>query len=169
MSAEYLTETWRPIPDCAGYWASSGGRLRGRRGAVLRPSRHKRTGYLTVSISLDGVIRTRLVHRLVAAAFYGPCPNGLEVNHKDGNKINCQPENLEYVTKQRNRQHAYEVGLQVSQKGERVHNSKLTDDAVREMRRLAGSMTQREMARRFGVAQQTVSKAICGDKWRHVA
>ena len=40
-----------------------------------------------------------LVHRLVAAAFIGPCPAGKEVHHKNGLKHDNQRSNLELWTK----------------------------------------------------------------------
>jgi hypothetical protein len=51
------------------------------------------------------------VHRIVAAAFIGPCPDGLEINHKNGIKLDNRAENLEYTTRSANMKHAYDSGL----------------------------------------------------------
>lgn len=61
--------------------------------------------------SADGRQVTLRVHLLVAAAFMGPTPNGLEVNHIDGVKANCATSNLEFVTHSANMKHAYALGL----------------------------------------------------------
>jgi hypothetical protein len=55
------------------------------------------------------------VHRLLALAFL-KVPEDysaemLDVNHIDGNKENCSLDNLEWATRQRNHQHAYDTGL----------------------------------------------------------
>jgi len=77
----------------------------------LRPYRNPKTrcgGYLRVNI--NG--RQRDVHRLVAECFV-PKPPGekLEVNHKDGNKLNNSASNLEWVSHLDNVRHAYRTGL----------------------------------------------------------
>jgi len=48
--------------------------------------------------------RTFKIHKLVAIAFLNhiPCGFKLVVNHKDGNKLNNRPENLEIVTQREN-------------------------------------------------------------------
>ena len=64
-------------------------------------------GYLRVSISG----KLMFIHRLVAEK-YIPNPNNYEqVNHKDGNKLNNNVDNLEWVTNQQNRNHAVENEL----------------------------------------------------------
>lgn len=50
------------------------------------------------------------VHRLVAAAFIG-VNNDLYVNHKNGNKSNNNPKNLEYCTPSENSKHAHDTAL----------------------------------------------------------
>lgn len=57
------------------------------------------------------------MHQLVADAIYGPCPDGMQVNHKDGNKLNYAPSNLEYVTPSENSQHAYDTHLHIQPRG----------------------------------------------------
>ena len=62
-----------------------------------------RDGYAAVKLRLNNsVSRTRLVHRLVAAAFLGPCPDGQEVLHGNGQRLDNRLENLRYGTRQEN-------------------------------------------------------------------
>lgn len=51
----------------------------------------------------------RYVHRLVYETFIGAVPDGLEINHKDGNKLNNALDNLEAITHQENIKHSYKV------------------------------------------------------------
>lgn len=46
--------------------------------------------------------RYRAVHRLVLEAFSGPCPEGLEACHNDGNKLNNRLDNLRWDTHRSN-------------------------------------------------------------------
>ena len=72
-----------------------------------RISKMKCGGYYHVSINGRG----KPVHRLVAECFCKKPPGIVEVNHKDGNKLNNHFENLEWVTHLENVQHAYRTGL----------------------------------------------------------
>lgn len=68
----------------------------------------------------DPVSKTYHVHRLIAMAFV-PNDTGipfeqLQVNHKDGYKLNNHPSNLEWVTQQQNCAHAYQSGLRQDNK-----------------------------------------------------
>lgn len=62
------------------------------------------------------------VHRIIAKVFLGDCPKGYQVNHKDGNKVNNDIRNLEYVTCKQNITHARDIGL--SKSGKNHHNTK---------------------------------------------
>ena len=68
-----------------------------------------RYGYKYVSLQKDGKRKPRTVHRIVLESF--DYRGGLQVNHKDGNKLNNNLLNLEWVTLKENIQHAQRMGL----------------------------------------------------------
>lgn len=128
------------------------------------------SGYKRVGISLPDGLKFFTVHRLVARK-YIPNPDNLPcVNHKDGNKLNNHKDNLEWCTHRENSQHASSLGLMVQRFGEDNPQSKLTLEDVEYCRRVyiprdkefGGSA----LARRFGVAQQVMSKALLNQTWR---
>ena len=105
-----LGEEWRPIPGFRGYYeASSVGRIRslprvtrdGRhlRGRILRQSG---SPYLGVQLSVDGRATRREVHTLIAEAFHGQRPSGLEVRHLNDRKFDNRACNLEWGTRAEN-------------------------------------------------------------------
>lgn len=121
---ETQVEKWKRAPGYEEFYeVSNRGRIRSLsreksngtgyhviEGKILRNTL-SRGGYLRASFSVDGVITKRTVHRLVALAFI-PNPNKLPfVNHKDGNKLNNNDWNLEWVTRLENSQHAAKMGL----------------------------------------------------------
>lgn len=63
---------------------------------------HDRTGYESVTLSNNKVVRRFFVHRLVYTAFCGEIPSGLYINHKNEVKTDNRVENLELVTCQYN-------------------------------------------------------------------
>lgn len=99
-------EEWRVIPGWDGrYEASSAGQIRswvnrrysGPLPRLLSQARQSQ-GYLMVSLSIGGRTTKHLVHRLVLAAFVGPCPPGNETRHLDGRRGNNRLANLAYGT-----------------------------------------------------------------------
>ena len=100
------------IPNFSSYMVCSDGYVINTvTGDVIRGS-VKRTGYVEVCLTdNDGDRRSLLLHRLVAKAFCNREGEGLEVNHKDGDKTNNSAENLEWVEHGENLRHAYETGL----------------------------------------------------------
>lgn len=90
-------EDWRTIPGFDGYEASDKGRVRSnRRGPWRILATHVDRGYVRTSLWNGRHMAKRRVHQLVATAFLGPTPEGLEVRHKDGNRSNNVPSNLEH-------------------------------------------------------------------------
>lgn len=71
-----------------------------------------KNGYLSYNLTLpDGRKKRCYAHRLVAIAFIENPLQKKEVNHKDGNKLNNNADNLEWATSQENKQHALEREL----------------------------------------------------------
>jgi hypothetical protein len=171
-----VIEEWRL---CFGgfYAVSNRGRVRRevagcgtRAGKILKTKVNGWGGYPTVNLKANGAAKTAFVHRLVAEAFLGPCPDGLEVNHKNGDKSDPHAENLEYITHRQNIHHAHANGLANTPRGERAGSAKLTELAVREMRALrAAGMELRPIAQRFGIAMGTTSMVLNRRTWRHVS
>lgn len=105
-------ENWRPVPGYEGlYEASDHGRVRsldridsrGNRalGRVLLPD-VRPSGHLRVSLCRNGRVKRMWVHRLVLSIFVGPCPDGLEGCHDDGDPANNAVDNLRWDTKSAN-------------------------------------------------------------------
>lgn len=119
-------EEWKPIAGYEGlYEVSNRGRVRSLHrppyGRVLKPIPRVMTENLTyaqVGLCKHGVSRVTHIHRLVALAFI-PNPDAKpQVNHKDGNGMNNDLDNLEWATISENGLHAYRVlGREVWQKG----------------------------------------------------
>lgn len=75
------------------------------------------SGYLNYNLSLTPNNKKRYyAHRLVALMFLDNKYNYPEVNHKDGNKLNNNMNNLEWVTAKQNIQHSLELGLNSNHK-----------------------------------------------------
>jgi hypothetical protein len=93
-------EEWRRIPSHPDYEVSSYGRVlsyKRRQPRLLKGFVHP-LGY--VRLNVDG--RQHSVHRLVAEAFIGPCPEDKEVDHINRIRHDNRPENLRYLTRQEN-------------------------------------------------------------------
>lgn len=91
-----------------------------------------RRGYKIVWFCVDGVRKAYPVHRLVAIAFLPNPDNKPQVNHKDGNKLNNEVSNLEWVTAKENVDHAVRTGLIKS--GSASPMSVLTEPIVKEIK-----------------------------------
>jgi hypothetical protein len=123
-------------------------------------------GYRMTNLRMAPKNRRARVHTLVAESFLKKEPHHNCVNHKDGNKLNNNVDNLEWTTLGENIKHAVRTGL-MDLKGEKHHNSKLTKESVVEMRRLyaTGKYTQLKIASMFGVCRRQAGDVINGVNW----
>lgn len=138
----------------------------------LRRPAEKRlpSGYIMVRAQIDGVRIVGLAHRLVWQHFYGDIPDGMVINHKNGVKDDNRPENLEVVSYSENMKHAYRVGL-IDEHGENNPAATLADNQVGRIRAAyaSGDFTMTELAERFCVSVQHISRLVKGKRRRKQA
>ena len=132
-----LGEEWRDVAGYEGFYQVSDlGRVRSfhnQYGRILKPVVTQK-GYAQATLIKNGKTRSRPIHILVARAFIANPENKPQVNHIDGNPLNCRVDNLEWVTPKENIQHAYRTGLAKS--GPNHSRSLLTAEQVRYIRRV---------------------------------
>lgn len=169
------TSEWHNIPGYDGYFVQRSGLI----GSEWRPTKHgaKKTGkihvmkltprgdgYIKITLCRDGMHDSHYVHRLVASVFLGPCPDGLEVCHNDGNKSNNSITNLRYDTRRSNAGDRIKHGT--GTRGEKHNTVKLTREQVYEIRlHVAKGMSVSEIAEMYGLARGSVYGIISGQSW----
>ena len=105
-------ETWKWVKDYDGiYKISNYSRIKSyqkRTEKIIKPALSE-SGYLYVCLSKFGEHKHFRLHRLVAQAFV-PNPDNLpEVDHINGDKLNCTATNLRYVSHRENIHYAREM------------------------------------------------------------
>ena len=136
-----------------------------RGGKLVRAEHRTPQGYLQIRKMVNGKRYHTGAHRIVWEYFNGRIPDGCIVNHKNGQKDDNRPWNLELSTASKNISHAHKHGL-LDQSGQKNPAAKLTDKQVAEIR-LAYSMggyTQEQLAKKYGVSYQCISKIVRGDR-----
>jgi len=158
-------EEWREIEGYEGFYeVSNMGRVRrvkkyhGRTG-VIKPQPDGR-GYLHVRLSRDNKVEIRNVHRLVGKAFLPIDERRPYINHKDGQKDNNMADNLEWCTAKENYAHAVNALGFKAARGFQKPNTKLSLEQVSEIRLLAQTNKQKDIAEMFGVSKSLVSNIV---------
>ena len=167
---------WRTVPGWPEYEVSGDGRVRrvaggrgARSGRVLKPSRNRRTGYLSVMLSREGRRRRVDVHRLVASAFLGPRPSERHlVAHGDGSRTNNHWLNLRWATQRDNLADCHAHGTaRVGAASPHARLDAIDVGAICRMKQLG--VPRRLIAEGFGLHKRTVFAILAGTSWRSVA
>lgn len=155
----------KPVPHCPGYFAGEDGQIY-RNGTVRKPTTNGR-GYLRIKTSISNVQRDEYIHRMVCAAYHGPCPRGLECRHLDGIRSNNRPGNLEWSDKLTNESDKRRHGtLNI---GSFNGAAKLTSELVTAMRERARTGEAiKDIAASLGLGRAVVGDAVCGRRWGHI-
>lgn len=167
MESKSAPDVYRAIPGFHKYLAGADGSIISKRSG--RPLCQLRTGKYLQVVLCEGEHHRIGVHVAIAAAWYGPRPDGMVVNHKNGNRHDNRPENLEWVTQSENVQHAYRMGLRQIDTAHRERcaglgrakrkTSNVTDAAVRNaFTGKRGDITR--IAGLFGISRDIVQRII---------
>jgi len=182
-----MSEIWKPIEGYEGlYEVSSLGRLKSiarnvtiktkytsyfrvTKDTILQGSKHK-YGYPMFFLCKSDASHSKtlyLLHRIVALAFHGPCPDGKECAHLNGDPTDNRADNLKWVTKKENESHKILHGR--TTRGERAGNSKLTERDVKEIRNRYGLGEKIvSISKDFPVRDVHVWRIVNKKRWAHI-
>lgn len=160
-----INEEWKPVKGHEGrYEVSNLGRVKsvaGHLGTVILKPQDNGKGYKTVNITTAPKKAKHVyIHRMVADAFI-ECnaeTNLMEVNHKNGDKSDNRVENLEWVTRKKNVDHAVENGLFCTDKRRRVGKQAKAVRCSNGMEYASIYKASKEL----GIAHSSISRACRG-------
>lgn len=200
MERETLTtaanETWRPVRDFEGLyevsnlaqvrslnhdteyiskWGTPG--IRSVKGQILKQHICGNCPYYRISLRKGGKIYTKMTHQLVAEAFV-PNPHNLpEINHKDEDKTNNLPDNLEWCDRKYNVNYGtgkyrraekcqkYKKPIeQLTMEGERV----AIYTSAKAAQRLSGGLYAAWNIRNVALSTSSHCQSVYGYRWRFI-
>lgn len=123
-------------------------------------------GYGT--IGLGGARRMGLAHRVSWELHHGPIPSGMKVLHRCDRPRCVNPAHLVTGTQRENIDDCLRKGRWTDSRGEKHPNAKLTSEIVRQIRELAPVAPHKEIAARFGVSRDYVSRIARRKAWPHL-
>lgn len=107
------------------------------------------------------------VHRLSWMVYRGKIPRGKNVLHRCDRSLCFNPDHLFIGTQLENMRDC--VAKDRHARGEEKSTAKLTDSNVRLIRKLAsGGISQRALAKRFGIGKSLAGDVVRLKRWKHV-
>ncbi len=152
-------EIWKTIPEYDElYYVSNYGRIKNNSDLIMKQYFSK--GYLVINLTKNKNQKICRVHRLVAHAFKNNSDLTLEVNHINGIKTDNRETNLEWVNHSQNAKHNYISG--------NIVKKLRPEDVVEIKKMLKKGCFQKDIAKKFKIAQSTVSEIKSGKKWVNI-
>lgn len=156
-------EVWAQIQTDDRYEISTLGRVRRVGSSDFRKPVVTKNGYATFSVVREGKHRLHYIHREVAEAFIGPVPEGFNVCHSDGDRLNNAFWNLRVADPMDNA--ADRVIHGTLNEGERAGQSVLTVDQVEAIRAIDPGSNTAAVAERFSVSVSTIRRIWNDEAW----
>lgn len=128
-------------------------------------------GYLQVQARFEKKRYCATAHRIVWFHFKGRIPDGLTINHKNGNKTDNRLENLELATRSQQTIHAINVlGFRPkAHSGSENGRARLSDNDVREIRsRYLSGESIKNLSEKYGMSYPGMCHLIKGRSWKHL-
>lgn len=116
-------------------------------------------GYPFYNVKVGDKRKSVYAHKLVAEAFIGARPEGMEVAHNDGDKLNCHHSNLRYASPKQNNADKIAHGTHMA--GDSHPMTKLKTeyaDEVFQMRK--AGLSQRQIGDILSVSQTAVGRFL---------
>ena len=157
---------WAVIPSHPYYSVSDNGLVRFDKSGNIRLFEIHPNGYAHVSFAKGGR-ECPSVHKLVMEAFIGDRPEGMQVCHIDGNKLNNRLKNLRYGTAKDNAQDRDLHGNTC--RGVKNGNAKIKDASlITEIRAryASGGISQYEIAHMLGISQAQINNIVLNKQHR---
>jgi hypothetical protein len=169
-----MTE-WRTVVGFADYEVSNAGQVRrttggqgARAGRLLTWHTATSTGYPNVRMRVGGKTIGVNVHVLVARSFLGARPDGMQVRHLDGDKMNCHVSNLVYGTHAENQRDKVRHGT--STRGTKNPRAKIDEVKAANIRSDYGfGFSAKELASAYGLSESTVYRIVRGIYWQEAS
>lgn len=133
---------------------------------VLKPGDNGR-GHGWIYLYKNNIRKKCYIHRLVLKVFVGPCPNGMEGCHNDGNPRNNFIENLRWDTHKNNEQDKIKHGTLIY--GSQIKQSKLNDQDIINIRnQYINGECVIDIAKHYSVKIRAIYKILKRESWKHV-
>lgn len=136
-----------------------------KRGKFLSQDTNGR--YLDVGLRINNKTEQWRVHRLVAMAFYGPLPEGMQTRHLNGNSKDNRVTNLKYGTVAENA--ADKVLHGTSGKGRIRSNTSLNQEQVLSIKQaLLDGVHYGDLATQYGISPQSIYGIASGKSYAYI-
>lgn len=154
------------LKEDARFEISKSGIIRNKENKKIKSQYVSSTGYYMITISKNNKSKPYRVHRLLANTFIDNSLRLEEVNHIDGNKLNNDLSNLEWVSHFGNMKHAFSTGL-ANNTGIKNGMAKLTNIDVLEIKeKLKSKVSQYKIAKEYNVSRSAILKIHLGKTWK---